>query len=279
MNQKSIEKRHLYANNCHMLNENNGFYLQLTLGRELSNIWHDHDFYEIICVLSGSCMHLINNTEWKFNTGNMVLIRPGIYHRLYAQEKNTNVMALSVRAETLHTFLDVFNIENEFPLICLNIDILQQINQFCSQILTKEKTEYNRQVRLLLGQLLIYFSKSRTEAENAIPEHFRLILSKMQNLNTVAKGLPAFLQLSNFSYSQLNRLTKRYLNMTPGEYITSLRLQFAYDLIVHENLSYDTICDMVGFSSFSHFCKLIRQRYGMSPAKLRRSEIEQVCTV
>ena len=165
MNQEAIEKRHLCANNFHDFNEN-GFYFQLTLGRELSNIWHDHDFYEIICVLSGSCMHLIDETEWKFNTGNMVLIRPGVYHRLYDQEENTNVMALSVQTETLHAFLNVFRIEDKLPLIYLNMDILQQINQFCSQLLITEKAEYDRRIRLLLGQVLIYFAKAKRKQKS-----------------------------------------------------------------------------------------------------------------
>ena len=67
--------------------------------------------------------------------------------------------------------------------------------------------------------------------------------------------------------------------MMPGEFITSLRLQYAYEMIKWGSERYEEISEKVRFSSFSHFSKLIRQRYGMTPAQIRGQNTNYTGTV
>lgn len=73
----------------------------------------------------------------------------------------------------------------------------------------------------------------------------------------------------NISTRQLERLFRRYLSSTPKKYYTDLRLQRAQHLLLQTNMSVTEVAVASGFNAASHFSRLFRQRYGMSPHKLR----------
>ncbi|WP_073255992.1 GlxA family transcriptional regulator [Shimia gijangensis] len=73
----------------------------------------------------------------------------------------------------------------------------------------------------------------------------------------------------NISTRQLERLFRRYLSSTPKKYYMDMRLQRAQHLLLQTNMSVTEVAVACGFNAASHFSRLFRQRYGMSPHKLR----------
>jgi len=273
-----FEKFHRYTDQFEILAKN-GLFFQLTMGRILSNSYHDHDFFELICVLSGSCTHFVNDARWHFTTGRLALLCPGSYHKLSEQSENTNILALSVTKEMMELFLNAYGVHANNENVLLDFETIRQIHRIAVEISLDEPENQVRRARILLGQLLSYMFSSSLRSGKKIPPNFAALLSQMNSLETVSEGIPAFLRLSNFSYPHLCRLTKQYLGMTPGEYITKLRLQYAYEMIAWGSDRYEDICDKVGFSSISHFTKLIRRHYGMTPARIRRQNMDTDPTV
>lgn len=128
--------------------------------------------------------------------------------------------------------------------------------------------------RILVNQLLIFGIAGFAGIKNDMPREFEKALEQMQSLTLAAKGVTAFIELSGYSHSQLCRLTKKYFDETPTEYVNQIKMKYAYKLILDTKIDYETICEMVGFESFSYFCKLFKKRYGSSPAAFRK---ENVC--
>lgn len=274
----SFEKKHLFATKIDMLTKS-GLYFQLTMSRPLSKSYHDHDFYEIICVLSGSCTHCIDDERWHFDIGKLAFICPGSYHMLYDQSENTNILVLSVKPKMMNLFLDAYGVHAKNEVVLLDAEIIRQIRQNCVQISMVNSEDKSKLIRILLGKLLSFLLNNGIKQKYEMPQSFEMILSRVNTLEAASEGIPAFLKLSNFSYPHLCRLTKQYLGMTPGEYITKLRLQYAYEMIAWGSDRYEDICDKVGFSSMSHFTKLIHQHYGMTPAQIRRQNMDSMSTI
>ena len=103
-----------------------------------------------------------------------------------------------------------------------------------------------------------------------VPLDFQNVISEMNKLENAKRGLDAFLELSNYSRTQLWRLSLKYLKTTPTEFINGIRIKHAYNLIAYTNMSFEAISAEVGFSSFSHFIRLIKKYYGTTPLKLRK---------
>ena len=71
------------------------------------------------------------------------------------------------------------------------------------------------------------------------------------------------------STRQLERLFNRYLNTTPKAHFMDLRLTRARNLLIQSELSVTEVAIAAGFVSHSHFSKVFRLRFGLSPHRQR----------
>ncbi|MDP2608392.1 MULTISPECIES: helix-turn-helix domain-containing protein [unclassified Oceanobacter] len=69
------------------------------------------------------------------------------------------------------------------------------------------------------------------------------------------------------SVRQLERLFQTHFNQTPGKYYTCLRLETAREHLQQNHSSVTDVAYSCGFNSVSHFCKLYKSHFGVSPAR------------
>ena len=85
---------------------------------------------------------------------------------------------------------------------------------------------------------------------------------------------PSFLAKKvGMSTRQLERLFRRYLNLSPKKYFMELRLKKSKNLLTQTNMSIINVAMSCGFSSPSHFSKCYRNHFNITPYKER----EQKC--
>jgi len=72
------------------------------------------------------------------------------------------------------------------------------------------------------------------------------------------------------SPAYLCRLFKRYLGITPVNYLRRLRLQVAYRMLKETNLNVVDVAFLVGYRNFPYFVRQFHQYFGVSPTKLRK---------
>lgn len=259
-----------------------GYYFQLTLGRRLLDTPHCHDFYEIIYVLSGSCRHIVNGVGHMMQVGDLVFLRPTDSHSFDWQSDDINVAAISITRNEIERFCAAYGLSDDKRLdfaeplgdaLFIRMDQLDlaRIDRQCGELFALPSEARAPFCRILMGEIFACIVKEQSDREKSIPSEFTAVLTEMNRLQNAAEGVRAFLRLSNFSHAQLCRLTKKYLGMTPGEYVNGIRMRYAWELVVASELDYDTICETVGYSSFSHFYHLFSETYGATPAKARKA--------
>ncbi len=282
-----------------------GYYFQLTRGRVLSREKHCHRFYELICVMDGRCAHEVNGLLFDCPPGTLFFLRPEDTHRFVSQSAGTSVAALSVTVEEMRKFLIAYGLveiaayqpdamSEAVPTVTLSAGERVRLSGLCAEAAAGltispdgRKTPESRRAgqdgpvreRVILGELLSCFLTKEDRAAEDLPPMLARWLSEMNRPENAAEGVQAFLRVSNFSHSQLCRLTKRWLGMTPGGVVNGIRLRLAWERIAWGTEDYETICEEVGFSSFSHFCKLIKARYRKTPAQIRREAAGTARTV
>lgn len=72
------------------------------------------------------------------------------------------------------------------------------------------------------------------------------------------------------SVSQVFRYTRKYFGMSPANYINSVRLRRAAELLELTRESVGEIARSVGFDDLSYFSRLFGRAYGMAPGSYRR---------
>ena len=253
-----------------------GYYLQVTLGRELMHIEHFHGFYEFICVASGECGQLVNGVLRTASTGDLVMMRPGDSHTFTCQKEKTNIIAFSILVPEFDKFRIAYGLQETGEPVFRHLSP-DELERLCGMAMRGWELSQNERLpimRVLLGILLssIIAPERRTE----LPERFQKVVDAMNEPENFREGVSAFLRLSNFSHPQLCRLTKKWLKMTPNEYVVSLRMKYAYRYVTGSDMSIESIAESVGFSSYSHFSKVFCESFGVSPGEARRNAARTV---
>ena len=96
-------------------------------------------------------------------------------------------------------------------------------------------------------------------------------VQQMQRFENMQLGISKLVELSGYSRSHLTRLISQHYNCSLQELITQLRLDSAYKEIVLSKDSLEDIGYKVGYSSFSHFQKVFKTTFGVTPAVLRKT--------
>jgi len=99
-------------------------------------------------------------------------------------------------------------------------------------------------------------------AVDVVAEYTRAHLTDVITLD----GLAGAVSLSPYHFARSFRATT---GMTPHAFVTEHRLMVARDRLLRGDTSVTGIALSVGFSNISHFRRLFRRRYGLTPAGLR----------
>jgi CheY-like chemotaxis protein len=80
-------------------------------------------------------------------------------------------------------------------------------------------------------------------------------------------GVDAFAEAMALSRVQLHRKLKALINLSPGDYIRSIRLNQAAKLLKSKSGTVTEIAYQVGFNSLSWFAKCFHERFGVNPSE------------
>lgn len=75
----------------------------------------------------------------------------------------------------------------------------------------------------------------------------------------------------NISMGHLSKMIKEHLQVNFSDYIATLRIQKAKELLRDESLSIQEIAEIVGYNDYFYFTKVFKKVEGISPSKYRKS--------
>ena len=124
---------------------------------------------------------------------------------------------------------------------------------------------------MLPGVLLKLFSStdSSTQTPVLFPAWLSRLDDEMSLRENYIQGLPRMLELCPCTQAYMNRAFKRYMKLTPTEYINIKRMHSASELLLEGNLDIADICYICGFNNLSYFYAVFRQLYHCTPKAFR----------
>ncbi len=122
----------------------------------------------------------------------------------------------------------------------------------------KLRIKYSRQPYVQLGQ-----SDDAQSANRFLEKVNRYIEDHISDSEITVEDIAAAVKVSR---TQLFTRIKQLTGTTPNEFLRSMRLKMAAELLAAENdLRVSEICYMTGFTSTSYFAKCFRRQFGMLP--------------
>lgn len=113
-------------------------------------------------------------------------------------------------------------------------------------------------------------SKTPVILENELNDKFlkRMIEVVNDNISNAQFSKNEFAAIMNVSPSLLYKKIKSLTDQSPIEFIRTIRLNHAYDLLSSKNHSITEVSELCGFSSVGYFSTVFRKHFGKSPRRV-----------
>ena len=129
-----------------------------------------------------------------------------------------------------------------------------------------------RAISLLAWIFATYFQRDECSTPDVrIPPWLAELLTKLKQEPCFLQGITAFPQLTRKTQPQICRAFREFLGMRPTDYINQLRLDYAARLLAGTHDDVATVAFKSSFASVSHFYRLFKAKFGISPAQFRKA--------
>ena len=265
--------------------------------RYLPAFWHRHTFFELLCVLEGSCHNIFYDRDLIMKRGDICIHAPGTVHAVSAFSDDAVLVNILVRKSTFEQvffglmqgnsilssfFQRSFYRTSEIPYLLFHA----QGDEMLPDLIVKARAEastshrYKRQmVNTLISQIFITMLENH-EYDIEVPE-FNLagkntdLIQILDYINTNYSTISLKQAADRFNYSerQLQRIITNATGMSFSQNIQNQKMQRAASLLTDSDMSISAICEQVGYPSPNNFRKIFLRYYDMTPSEYRKHQV------
>ena len=220
-----------------------------------------------IYIISGNCLY-------KFDDGCELMANKGDI--LYLAHEAAYIM--NVRSKNYQFIFCDFNFDDDLPkksAVYSPQSVLNAENLF--RILLKchtypSKTSFTECMSILYNIYgIIMLTASREYIENSTKNKIAEAKNYIDaNFKNISIGISFMAEKANMSEVYFRKLFKSQYDIPPSQYIISMRLNHAKELMKYPFLTLEQCALQSGFSSLQYFCRMFKKATGISPAKYRK---------
>lgn len=263
------------------------FFIDQRIDTRLEAQLHQHDAWELYCVLQGSGTRMAGDTLLPFVEGDVALIPPSMQHQWDYNPASAD------EAGCIHYLMVAFS--HSFVLHCMDVFPELRNRLACVTFPTealKFGAESSRNIRHALSVMsrideleklctmfrllpVIFTAKDYTFAGK--PMRIEHEVRRMQQVSTYVMAhyvhpisLDDIASEVGMNRSAFCSWFKRCKGMTFSQFVTQYRLNTACELLEHSQKSVSEIGYLVGFNDIPHFIRVFAKEKGVSPGKYRK---------
>lgn len=229
---------------------------------------HSHNLYEFIYVFSGELEYVIENKKYLIKPDTLIIIKPYTYHYFtitshYDYEK----ISVLLPSDTLQVDLPPFD----------SSKIISNPGEIIKNIFYKMSFYYKNFSKNNFYKLSLSLIKEVAYNVNLISEEFS---SQYSNLPELVESALSYINDNLFSITDLNEIAsalfvsktylmalfKRFLKISPKQYINEKRLLHAKNLISLGKRPTE-IYEQCGFSTYTSFFRGYKKYFGVAPSE------------
>jgi AraC family cel operon transcriptional repressor len=235
-------------------------------------ILHTHDFAEVMWVEHGALVHVINGARRPLTAGDVVFVRPEDVHTFAGEGfVQVNVAFERRTVDALeHRYFDGADSPfrgGDLPATHrLDRRQLARMTELARLLARAEPT------RLLLERFLLELLHELVEpaASRNVPPWLQEALRRFaDDPDALAAGVPALARLAGRSREHVNRVVRSATGRTATDLVNEARLTRAAAELTMTDEPILRIAAECGLPNLSHFYRLFKARFGLTPRQLR----------
>ncbi|MFJ7638423.1 AraC family transcriptional regulator [Peribacillus sp. NPDC097225] len=257
---------------------------------ELPN--HFHEWYEIVYVYKGSGTFFIDQSIQYMSEGDLFILPGSIIHHA-TPDKDNPITSTAIFFDPLlishRNFWEPFSLLQIFEECVKSKSFKYSLEPQQREVVMNYLEQlHNESIENKLGaaqamiiqlqSMLLYLSRTKlentiagNEGENALPIWLKHVLNYIEgNFNKQSVDLYTLSTYAQISPEHLSRVFKQMTGMNISEYITTKKILYAKEQLLHTNDTVETVAKESGFNSMPHFHRTFKKFYGMTPANYRK---------
>ena len=242
-------------------------------------IVHTHDYYECFWIEGGEGTHWINDRKTTLARGDMVFMRPWDTHGFQRRGRAPfRLVNISFFARTAEHLLERYGDELTHRFFWSKEDLPRAHRLDDAQIgmlmrLARELETGPRSLARIEGFLLGVMTRifgSRDEPVGQLPGWLISACQAARDPEVFREGATGFVRAAGRSHEHVCRAARQYLQVTPSAYVNRIRMEHAARLLAGSDESISQIALECGLENLSHFYRMFRTHYALTPRAYRR---------
>lgn len=232
--------------------------------------------FQLLYVASGQTHFYFNNVEHIVTAGHMVLYRPKEEQRYYYySSESPEVFWVHFSGNDVTNILRRYGFADNAHVICSGISLdYKRIFQRMIQELKLEKDFFED---LLADYLkMLFIAIHRVQSKNSAPNKRPVIDCFDDAVQFFHEHYTEQIVIKNYAVSKgmsvswFIRGFHEYTGFTPAQYLLSLRISNAQDLIEQTSYNMSEIANIVGYDNPLYFSRLFKKQTGIPPREYRK---------
>lgn len=256
--------------------------------------YHSHNFYELILIEEGKGKHRLNEVDSPYKKGDVFLLSPADKHE-FSIEKKTKFLYIKFTEDFLTELLVLQHDKMWKDTLMLSLLSGSQFSK-ASFVNSKEEGDYFFQ----LSKMLLYeFTNRLSYNQVIIADLFSsLLVLLVRNMNKIdgkeqwiipdgekIENLLAYIRVNALdkekmriealadqfliSPNYISFFVKKHTGLSIQSHIIQYKLKLAEKLLKQSKLTINEISFKLGFNDASHFNKIFKKYYEISPIQFR----------
>jgi AraC-like DNA-binding protein len=246
--------------------------------------WHYHPEYELTLITKGKGKRLVGDSNESFETGDLVLLGPGLPHTWSSdavKRNNASAVVIQFSEEFIQNFLQLHGFEKINHLLAsasrgLFFPNSKEISRLVEQLPEFGGVEKVTSLLTILQQLTSqktiklsseYFNPVKGEETesriNKVCQHIQKNAAKTIDLEQTAG-------LIHLSPSAFCKFFKRATGKTFSDYVNDIRVGNACQLLTESDKTINEIAFDSGFESLTYFNRVFLKKKSVTPRQFRK---------
>lgn len=288
------ENKNSYINEVVCVNREEDFSIEMGLLDKCDFPLHTHNFYELVIILKGTGVQIVNDNKFNIASGDVFIIKDSDQHCF----KNTkelklcnityypeNLTALNTDLRKIPGYYAMFVIppasanekeyksqlqlgQTELSYVIELISLMKKEYELKTEGFESLLTAYIIQLIVFLSRAYSAFDENRSSSKLRLAEAITY-LEKNYHKDIYIKELA---DIAGLSVNHFTRTFKDAFRMTPIKYLNELRIRNACQMLKNTNKNITEIAYDVGYSDSNYFSRVFKNVKGLTPRRYRKSK-------
>lgn len=242
---------------------------------------HRHeDFYELFILAGDDSYHFYDGQEQKISRNTMCFFKPGESHGICKATPQSVHFSFFAKASFFQRFFEENSfLQNVFArksfISCELTDVEYEYIYRLANLLMHQDNEYQKVSLFLynaISLLMLHNEVGQSEAKN---DYVVDLVEKMNNYTYLTTKIQDIYGHYSVGKGTLIKEFKKYTGMTIVQYQKKQKLTYATQLLVNSDYQITEIASILEFDSFSHFLRIFKEQYGVTPKEYRKNRMQK----